>query len=136
MTCANEVPRVIAVDWSGRRRGAKQHIWMARVQGGQLRKLQNGRTRENIVEDLINEANRYPSLIVGLDFAFSFPEWFVRDRGAQSAPAMWRLVARDGEQWLKECKPPSGADRGSRSRRFRNTIEPQKSRYARQMEHR
>ena len=41
-------------------------------------------------------------MVVGLDFCFGFPEWFVRgEMGCADAPAFWDLVAREhGERWL------------------------------------
>lgn len=51
-------------------------------------------------------ADRGP-LVVGLDFAFSFPAWFVRQRlGARDVLAVWDAAAAHGEQWLDECEPP------------------------------
>jgi len=44
---------------------------------------------------------------VGLDFAFSFPEWFVVQRcGAGSIEELWRAVAEEGGGWLDRCEPP------------------------------
>jgi hypothetical protein len=41
-------------------------------------------------------------MVVGLDFCFSFPAWFVRgEMGCVDAPAFWELVTRElGELWL------------------------------------
>jgi hypothetical protein len=49
---------------------------------------------------------RDPSLVVGLDFAFSFPFWFLETLGVASAPEAWEVVAREGEAWLERCDPP------------------------------
>jgi hypothetical protein len=43
---------------------------------------------------------------VGLDFAFSFPAWFLRERACADVTALWRLVAVEGEHWLADCVPP------------------------------
>jgi hypothetical protein len=66
--------RLIAIDWSGRS-GADQRraIWLAEATGGELVRLEGGRTRDELVELLIAEADRDPNLIVGFDFAFSLP---------------------------------------------------------------
>jgi len=67
-------PRVIAIDWSGRS-GADQRraLWLAEVVGGELVRLEGGRTRAERIEVLIAEADRDPNLIIGFDFAFSLP---------------------------------------------------------------
>ena len=67
-------PRVIAIDWSGRS-GADQRraLWLSEVVGGELVRLDGGRTRDERIEVLIAEADRDPNLIIGFDFAFSLP---------------------------------------------------------------
>lgn len=47
-----------------------------------------------------------PRIVVGLDFAFSLPAWFLAERGLVDGPALWDVVAREGEQWLAACAPP------------------------------
>jgi hypothetical protein len=48
-----------------------------------------------------------PRMVVGLDFCFSFPAWFVRgEMGCADGPAFWELVAGgQGEQWLARGNP-------------------------------
>ena len=51
-------------------------------------------------------------MVVGFDFCFSFPAWFVRDEhGVASGPEFWRRVVEEGhvERWLM---------RGAEDRRF------------------
>ena len=98
--------RVFAVDWSGRATGAAQTIWIAEARGGRLTMLENGRDRGEVVAALLREAAHDRNFAVGLDFAFSMPEWFLRDRGCDNAPALWRLVEDEGEAWLRSCEPP------------------------------
>ena len=74
---APDVPRILAVDWSGARTGEARAIWLAEVMGGRLIRLECGRSREEVVAHLLEEAERDPELVVGLDFAFSLPEWFL-----------------------------------------------------------
>ena len=62
--------------------------------------VESGRTRDEIADWLIATARRDPALVVGFDFCFSFPAWFLREVGATSAPEFWQLVASRGEQWL------------------------------------
>jgi hypothetical protein len=46
------------------------------------------------------------AVAVGLDFAFSFPAWFLEDSGVRSATELWAHVERCGEAWLAACEPP------------------------------
>ena len=73
--------RVIAVDWSGAKAGAVLKIWLAEVCGGRIKRPESGRKRRELVEHLIDEAARDADLVVGLDFAFSFPRWFAERSG-------------------------------------------------------
>jgi hypothetical protein len=103
--------RVVAVDWSGDRSEAGQRrkiwagVWTAsvtgKVDGGHVR-LEGGRTRAEVGEWLIGMARETPRMVVGLDFCFSFPAWFVRgEMGCVDGPAFWELVEREhGERWL------------------------------------
>jgi hypothetical protein len=98
---------VVAVDWSGARSGASRHIWVARVHRGELVALDNGRSRGQVVEHLAALRQASPEgLAVGLDFAFSFPAWFLHQRGYGHVEALWEAAARDGEEWLQRCAPP------------------------------
>jgi hypothetical protein len=86
-------PRVMAIDWSGRS-GPDQRraLWRAEAVDGELVRLEGGRTRAELVELLIAEADRDPKLIVGVDFAFSLPAWYLQER--QLTPRqLWVLVA-------------------------------------------
>lgn len=55
---------------------------------------------------MIELANDGEGLVVGLDFAFSFPVWFLGDRGVKDVGELWTLVAEEGEAWLEACEPP------------------------------
>ena len=98
--------RIIAVDWSGALLGAERKIWLAEVSGGELVRLEDGRSRVEIAEHLILEAAHSPKMIVGLDFAFSLPEWFLRQQGFSHASELWALPHAAIERWLLECAPP------------------------------
>ena len=125
MSASPEPDRIVALDWSGRidLPGQRRHIWAGiwtsaahaairprkkrpytvaeSLLGGTVR-LEAGRTRAEIAPWLIKLAHETPRLVVGFDFCFSYPEWFVRDElGLQSAPEFWRLVTEThGERWL------------------------------------
>lgn len=116
--------RFFAVDWSGARRGAERRIWLAEVRDGVLVRLESGRSREEVVELLVAEAADDSRLVVGLDFAFSFPAWYLAHVGCESVEAFWRLVGRDGPVWSEALEAPF-FDRGSwhddRNREFRDS---------------
>jgi hypothetical protein len=99
-------PACIAVDWSGALSGEKSRIWLAEARAGTLVRLECGRDRPETVRELVASAARDPRLVVGLDFAFSLPRWFLADVGVASARALWDLVAERGEAWLARCAPP------------------------------
>jgi len=90
-------------------------MWMARVERGRLRRLENGRRGSEVASLLQRWALRDPRLVVGLDFAFSLPGWWLRERGLTSAPELWDLAAAEGETWLANCAPPFWG-RGRRAR--------------------
>ena len=96
----------MAVDWSGAVSGAERKIWLAEAVSGQVVRLENGRGREAIADFLIAEASRTSDMVVGLDFAFSMPSWFLASRDLSHGPALWDLVAHEGETWLARCEPP------------------------------
>jgi hypothetical protein len=58
------------------------------------------------VEHLCRVASQTPRLVVGLDFAFSLPAWFLAERGFSSAAELWEAAGREGERWLAECRAP------------------------------
>lgn len=119
--------RAIAVDWSGAKSREYRKIWLAEVSDGRLARLENGRTREEVIDHLCQEADWSRAMVVGLDFAFSFPEWFCRELGADDGPTVWRRVEELGDQWLEECPDPFwGRKRKKRpelSAHFRRTEE-------------
>lgn len=115
------VERVVAIDWSGRvdAAGQRRHIYaavwtrseVARGRAGVAARargvegvvvLENGRTRSEVAEWLIAMARETPRMVVGFDFCFGFPEWFVRgEMGCADGPGFWEVVAREhGERWL------------------------------------
>lgn len=97
--------RVIAIDWSGATVNSRNWIWLAESEcRGELSRLECGRDRREIA-DYILSLPPEPT-IIGFDFAFSFPEWFLTAVGVSSAPDLWRHVAQHGETWLAACEPP------------------------------
>jgi hypothetical protein len=99
---------IVAVDWSGRATlaGQRRHIWMAVVRDGELKELDHGFTRGDLVDALMSRAAADPEMIVGLDFSFSFPAWFLAHHGATDVAEFWEIVGQQGEGWLAGCRPP------------------------------
>jgi hypothetical protein len=100
-----QIDRIIGIDWSGRidAAGQRRHIWAGVWTRGSTLRLEAGRTREETAAWLIELARETPRMVVGFDFCFSFPAWFVRDEhGAATGPEFWQRVVRDGhtERWL------------------------------------
>jgi Protein of unknown function (DUF429) len=119
--------QIAALDWSGEKRGGgRRKIWSALSAHGHLTHLVNGRSREEIADDLIALGDKSPDLVIGLDFAFSMPEWFVRRKGAANGREFWEVAASEGEAWLKSKGSPFyGRHKGSKAPpkhcRFRRT---------------
>ena len=107
---------VLAVDWSGDATvaGQRKHMWLAAVRDGELIQLDSGRTRAELIELIVARAAADPDLIVGLDFSFSFPAWFVEQAGARDVFSFWEIAAREGEDWLARCPPPFWGRPGTR----------------------
>jgi hypothetical protein len=97
---------VVAVDWSGRASGERRHLWTAEARGGELLRLEAGRTRAEVIDELVRRALDAEGVVVGFDFSFSLPEWFLRERGYADARALWDDAAIHGERWLHDCEPP------------------------------
>ncbi|MHB8377500.1 MAG: hypothetical protein ACYDEB_11165 [Dehalococcoidia bacterium] len=98
--------RVVAVDWSGARTGAEKRIWLAEVIDGALLRLECGRDRDAMAAHLIALARDPRPMVVGLDFAFSMPAWYLRRLGVRDAQDLWARASVDGERWLAACEPP------------------------------
>jgi hypothetical protein len=97
---------VVAIDWSGRRTGERSHLWTAEAEAGTLLRLEAGRTRAEVVDDLVARAGDEPGVVVGFDFSFSLPAWFLDARGWPGARDLWDAAAHDGERWLHDCEAP------------------------------
>ncbi|WP_446744842.1 hypothetical protein [Silvibacterium acidisoli] len=98
-----QLPVLIAIDWSGAKDAASQrkHIWAAKLSGNDL-SLDSRRTRDEVTAWLIEQKRLYPRLLVGLDFAFSFPLWYVEQHG----PAIhdfWTYIEENAERLIL-CK--------------------------------
>lgn len=113
--------RVIAIDWSGATSGARRRIWLAEYRDGEVARLECGKSRDQIADHLIELAECDPDLVVGLDFAFSLPAWFLDERGLMRAGCgRWR--ARRPNDGYAGVSHRSGADVNKKSRRRCGTV--------------
>jgi hypothetical protein len=99
--------RVVGVDWSGDKGpGQRRKIWAGVWTAATGRvTLEGGRTREELIAWLVEMSRETPRMVVGFDFTFSYPAWFLKELGIGSAPEFWKLVAEgQGEKWLhRDC---------------------------------
>ena len=111
--------RALAVDWSGRAGvDQKNAIYLAEValETDSLVRLKNGCTRSQLVDLLIAEADNDPNFVVGFDFAFSLPEWYLVSLGLTSVRELWALLATETLTprmrevglvgWMRAPEPP------------------------------
>ena len=68
--------------------------------------FESGLDRQQTISKLIDRCNCSESIIAGLDFAFSFPAWFVTERQHHCVDSLWTDVAANCEQWLTTCPSP------------------------------
>src|ERR1035437_8358325 len=90
----------VAVDWSGNAKTAARHTAVAVVREGRLISVETGRTGAELADHLRDLARDDPQTIIGLDFAFSVPAWFLHERGYGTIEDLWRAARAEGEQWL------------------------------------
>jgi hypothetical protein len=100
--------RFIAVDWSGSQDKSKQKktIWVADWQARRAKlTLECGRTRQQVVDYVLRAASEAPALIVGFDFAFSFPADFARRLGCETVEELWKAIGTLGLKWMQGAWP-------------------------------
>jgi ketosteroid isomerase-like protein len=114
--------RVIAVDWSGAAEGGRGRICTAEVVEGRLIALDRQRGRDATADHLIEQSKRTPHMVVGLDFAFSFPRWFVEEAGVDGIEDFWEHVERQGPTWLADCRAPFWGKKGSKDPKLREPL--------------
>lgn len=108
------MPSVIAIDWSGRETGAAESIWLAHVVDGELVRLANGSGRRAVIAHALELAGDHQQTVIGLDFAFSFPCWYVEERGWSSGREVWAAMRDEAEDLLRGCEPPFWGRAGRR----------------------
>lgn len=92
----------VGVDWSGAQSPSTQRrtIWMAEIRDGAFRRVRPGFTRDEATAELIRLHGRADSVVVGLDFGFSFPAAALDRLKVRSAPELWQRAAEHGERWM------------------------------------
>ena len=106
--------QVVAVDWSGRAKGAAEAIWLARVVDGRLCELENGMERAEVIARVVELKDEDRQTFVGLDFAFGFPAWFARERGWRTGREVWDAMRDGSESILRDCPAPFWGRRDKR----------------------
>jgi hypothetical protein len=102
--------QVLAIDWSGDAHLARSRMWLAEAaEPGRLLRLEAGRDRAAMTAHLLATQG---NAVIGLDFGFSFPSWFLKQLSVRSARDLWAQAATHGESWLAECQPPFWGRRG------------------------
>ena len=96
----------IAVDWSGALTGSAAKIWIASAVSGSLTALVAPGSREAVCAALMARRTVNAPCVVGLDFAFSMPQWFASARGWHDVSDVWSAARDDGERWLRDGAAP------------------------------
>lgn len=102
--------RIIAIDWSGAKaRGGRGAIALAEVVGGEVARLDASLDRDAAMRAVM-ETPEDGSTMVALDFAFSLPRWYLRERGLRRPTQLWRTLVKDdafgAESLIARCDPP------------------------------
>jgi Protein of unknown function (DUF429) len=123
--------RIIAVDWSGMSTREAEYVWVAEVRDGELATLENGRSRNELVEHIIDLAQSDPEMIVGFDFAFSFPKWWCDSCHWTTERDVWRTMSAQAGDLLARCGYPFWGQKAKTNphppdRQFRRTEEENK----------
>src|SRR2546423_2585410 len=96
------VAQAIAVDWWGAWRNERRTLPLAETVDGRVVDVV-ACSRLEVAERLL--AIEDDDVVVGLDFAFSFPTWFLDASGVGDPFPLWRDAERL-EGWLAACEPP------------------------------
>lgn len=113
--CDHRPVQIIAVDWSGKAKGPEESLWRAEVRDGRLIELRNGLDRGELIAKLLELGKAEPSMVIGLDFAFSFPAWWCEENGWSSGEDVWSAMAHEGEGLLDGCEAPFWGRPGNRN---------------------
>ena len=104
----------IAIDWSGAVTGEAAKIWIASAVGGSLTALAAPGSRNAVRDALLARRRDTKACLVGLDFAFSVPQWYSEFRGWSRINDVWTAARDEGESWLRDCTSPFWGRAGQR----------------------
>lgn len=110
--------QIVAIDWSGRAKGARQTIWTAVAKEGRLVTLDGGRDRKETIDAVLALARADPKTVVGLDFAFSFPRWYCEREGWRSGRDVWQAMRDQAEILLAACESPFWGRPGTKAQQL------------------
>jgi hypothetical protein len=97
---------VVAADWSGAATYEQRSLWLAEWNVGEARVARLApASRGGAASWLLAAADEDPALVVGLDFAFSLPTWWIEACGITEVGELWADSPRL-EGWLAGCNPP------------------------------
>src|SRR3982751_4916318 len=113
--CEYRFVKMIAVDWSGKAKGPAESLWRAEVRDGRLTELRNDLDRGELSSKLLELGKAEPRIVIGLDFAFSFPAWWCEENGWSSGEEVWSAMEHEGEDLLEGCEDPFWGRPGKRN---------------------
>jgi len=95
-----------AIDWSGRADDRGRTTWLAVVRADVVSQLENCRPRAALRDELIRLRDESTHTVVGIDFAFAFPAWYMHEQGWRTGRQLWAAAHRHGDEWLARAEPP------------------------------
>jgi tRNA A-37 threonylcarbamoyl transferase component Bud32 len=104
----------LGVKWSGAAKAADaaKAMWVAVVREGVLVDLVPGLDRHRMTDFIDQGRGHSGSALVGIDFGFSVPAWYLESQGIPDAPALWSRMASlqdsrgETTQWPRELDEP------------------------------
>jgi hypothetical protein len=101
-----EPQQAVVVRWTGDAREAHEGIWIARVDvaTGAVLELTSAYLRHAATSRLLDILEDTQATVVGFNFPFSLPAWFLRDNEL-TAKALWADAALRAS-WLETCPEP------------------------------
>jgi hypothetical protein len=99
---------VVAIDWPGRLDDKGRATWMAVIRDGVFCVLENGRSRPEVRDELIRLRRMSGRLVVGIDFAFGFPQWYAEANDWRCGRDIWRAAHEMASCGLRRALRRSG----------------------------
>ncbi len=93
-------------DWSGAATGEQAGLRLAEVDPSGPRVVSvRALRRVDAVDRIVDAMAEWPDVVVGLDFSFSLPAWWLEASGIGCVDDLWGDAGRL-EGWLRACEPP------------------------------